>query len=140
VPLAEHPPLGLIVTCDFDGLRVPEMVKRRPVVVLSPKMRGREALCTVVPLSTTAPDPVQPYHAQIDISPLLPDRWASQGVWIKGDMLYTVSLRRLDFLRFGKDANGRRIYYLKSLSSENLSIIRRCVLRGLGLGSLTNHL
>ena len=140
MPLAEHPAIGSIVTCEFDGFREPEMVKRRPVVVLSPKMRGREALCTVVPFSTTPPQPVQPYHAQIDISPPLPERWESKGVWVKGDMLYTVSLRRLDFLRFGKDANGRRVYYLKSLSDENLRTVRRCVLRALGLGALTNDL
>lgn len=138
--LAEHPAIGSIVTCDFTGFRAPEMVKRRPVVVLSPKMRGREALCTVVPLSTTAPAPVQPYHSQIDIHPALPDRWESAGVWIKGDMLYTVGLDRLDFIRFGKDVNGKRVYYLRSLSDENLRVVRSCVLRAMGLGPLTNHL
>ncbi|MEQ9178418.1 MAG: type II toxin-antitoxin system PemK/MazF family toxin, partial [Nitratireductor sp.] len=33
--------------CDFNtGFRVPEMVKRRPVVVISPKIKARPRLCT----------------------------------------------------------------------------------------------
>jgi uncharacterized protein YifN (PemK superfamily) len=139
--LAEHPKLGAILMCDFEpGFREPEMVKRRPVVVVSPKMRGRPNLCTVVALSTTAPEPPLGCHAQMDIHPPLPDHYESNDVWVKGDMLYTVALQRLDFIRIGKDANGKRIYYLHPVSNDNLRRIRGCVLSGIGLGSLTNHL
>ncbi|WP_309610716.1 type II toxin-antitoxin system PemK/MazF family toxin [Sphingomonas sp.] len=139
--LREHPPVGLVLTCNFEpGFRAPEMVKRRPVVVISPKMRGRPDLCTVVALSTTPPVPPLACHAQIDIRPKLPDHWESDGVWVKGDMIYTVALHRLDFIRIGKDRNGKRMYYLHSVGHEKLTVIRRCVLSGIGLGSLTNHL
>ena len=139
--LAEHPSIGLVLTCDFEpGFREPEIVKRRPVVVISPKMRGRPDLCTVVALSTTAPLRPLPCHAQINIHPPLPERWTSQAVWVKGDMVYTVGLHRLDFIRLGKDQNGKRRYYLHSLSNENLTLVRQCVLHGIGLRSLTNHM
>lgn len=35
-----HPKPGTILMCDFDtGFQVPEMVKKRPVIVLSPKRK-----------------------------------------------------------------------------------------------------
>jgi uncharacterized protein YifN (PemK superfamily) len=40
-----------VLYCDFTGFRVPEMTKRRPVVVLRPHKRNRK-LVYVVPLST----------------------------------------------------------------------------------------
>jgi len=137
----EHPKMGTVLTCDFDqGFKIPEMVKNRPVVVISPKIANRPNLCTVVSLSTDAPDHVMPYHRQIDIRPRLPERWASDGVWIKGDMVYAVAFRRLNFLSHGKDIAGKRIYHYDAISDENLTEIRRCVLRAMGLSALTKHL
>ncbi|QQG36900.1 MAG: type II toxin-antitoxin system PemK/MazF family toxin [Micavibrio aeruginosavorus] len=47
--IAEHPNKGSILLCDFNhGFVAPEMVKRRPVIVISPKIHGRVGLCTVV--------------------------------------------------------------------------------------------
>ena len=87
--IREHPPAGSILMCDFtSGFRPPEMVKVRPVVVISPKIAARPGLCTIVALSTTAPDPVMPYHCQIDIRPRLPDWMQSDGVWVKGARLW----------------------------------------------------
>jgi uncharacterized protein YifN (PemK superfamily) len=79
MPIKEHPPLGTILICDFDaGFKVPEMVKRRPVVVISPKIESRFGLCTVVALSATEPDPVESYHCTIEIKPALPRPWNSR--------------------------------------------------------------
>jgi len=36
-----NPEQGLIVICDFKGFVPPEMVKRRPAVVISPRLRQR---------------------------------------------------------------------------------------------------
>ncbi len=45
-----------ILLSDYGtGFREPEMVKRRPVVVMSHRLPHRDHLCTVVPLSTTPP-------------------------------------------------------------------------------------
>jgi mRNA interferase MazF len=136
----EHPPLGTVVMCDFNaGFKVPEMCKRRPVVVISPKIKGRPGLCTIVALSTDPPDTIMQYHAQINLHPRLPDPWESDGIWVKGDMVNAVAFRRLDLFRLGKK-DGKRIYLLEPLSAENIRIIRHCVLRAHGLGSLTKHL
>tara|TARA_R110000868_G_scaffold104337_2_gene287356 strand:- start:343 stop:771 length:429 start_codon:yes stop_codon:yes gene_type:complete len=139
--IREHPDMGTVLICDFEnGFKNPEMDKRRPVVVISPKIRARPQLCTVVSLSTLPPDPVMPYHAQIDLRPRLPLPWGSDGVWVKGDMVNAVGFHRLDLLRLGKQPDGKRIYLLEPLSAENLKVIRTCVLRAVGLSILTKHL
>jgi mRNA interferase MazF len=116
------------------------MVKRRPVVVVSPKIASRPGLCTVVALSTTAPDPVMSYHAQIDIRPKLPEPFQSDGIWVKGDMVNAVGFHRLDFIRLGKDKNGKRKYLYDPLSDEIIKKIRECMMHALGLAQLTKHL
>jgi len=129
------------MTCNFDqGFKVPEMVKRRPVVIVSPKITARPGLSTVVALSTLTPNPVMPYHCQIDIRPKLPDHFNSTGVWVKGDMVCAVGFHRLDFIYCGKGNSGKRIYYTQTLGDENLKKIRICILRALGLAALTKHL
>jgi mRNA interferase MazF len=141
MPIKEHPYTGTILLCDFNsGFREPEMVKRRPVVVLSPKIAARPGLCTVVALSDTEPHPKLPYHCQIDIRPRLPDEFNSDGVWVKGDMIYAVGFHRLDFIRVGKTDGGKRMYHYEPLSNEEIKKIRECVLRALGLSALTKHL
>jgi len=127
--------------CDFNqGFREPEMVKHRPVVVISPRIVARPKLCTVVALSTTAPDPVMQYHCQVDFDPPLPHWMDSKGIWIKGDMVQAVGFHRLDFIKFGKGQTGKREYYYSTLSPENLKKVRSAVLGGLGLTPLTKHL
>lgn len=54
-----HPGYGIILFCDFGHQKEPEMVKVRPVVVVS---RNHAKLCTVVPLSGTEPEPLQTWH------------------------------------------------------------------------------
>ena len=139
--ITEHPALGSVVMCDFSaGFAEPEMVKRRPVVIVSPKIIGRHHLCTVVALSTTAPEPVMQYHCQIDLPQELPDWFEKEGVWVKGDMVASVGFHRLDLVRLGKDVRGRREYCYRSVTDENLRKIRRCVLAGMGMVQLTKHL
>jgi mRNA interferase MazF len=139
--IREHPRLGTVVVCDFGaGFREPEMAKRRPVVVISPKIARRPHLCTVVALSTTAPYPVMPYHCQIDLRPRLPPQFQSDGVWVKGDMVNAVGFHRLDLIRLGKKRSGKRSYLYEPLSPETIKEIRACVLRALGLAALTRDL
>ncbi|MDF2119732.1 type II toxin-antitoxin system PemK/MazF family toxin [Roseiarcaceae bacterium H3SJ34-1] len=141
MPIAEHPLAGTVVMCDFSsGFRIPEMAKRRPVVVLSPKIAARPGLCTVVTLSTDPPDPVLGYHKQINMNPPLPPPWENEGIWVKGDMINAVGFHRLDLIRIGKDISGKRKYLLTPQSAENLKVIRHCVLTAIGLSVLTKHL
>lgn len=139
--IQEHPKTGTVVMCDYNsGFREPEMVKRRPVIIISPKIRHRTGLCTVVALSTTPPNPKLPYHCQIDLWPELPKPFVSKGIWVKGDMINVVGFHRLNLIRLGSGENGKRLYRYDTVSVEELAKIRRCILSGIGLESLTKHL
>lgn len=128
-----HPDPGTILICDFRGMEEPEMVKRRPVVVVSPKFKDRTGLCTIVPLSTTPPRPVKPYHFKLQITPVLPSPFDSEWHWVKADMMYALSFKRFHLPSDGKMAGGKRIYELRTVSPEDLHQIRQCLLQGLGL-------
>lgn len=139
--IERHPKIGTILFCDFNqGFREPEMVKRRPVVVISPPISVRAGLVTVVPLSTSRPAPEMAYHCKITLDPPLPEPWGDQARWIKGDMVCAVGYHRLDLVRMGKDDNGKRLYRTEPLPAEDLKQVRICVLNALGLAGLTRHL
>ena len=128
------PQIGTILFCDFSGMIEPEMTKRRPVVVVSPKMKDRWGLCAVVPLSTTPPRPVKSFHYRLQTVPSLPAPYESEWHWVKADMIYTVSFERLRMPSPGKDPSGKRIYDERVVSPEDLAAIQQCLLCGLGLG------
>lgn len=141
MPIISHPPQGSLVTVDYDkGFKVPEMVKRRLAVVLSPNIRARVNLITVVPLSLTTPEPILPFHKQIDIPFELPKNWSKGNRWIKGDMINAVGFHRVDLLCLGKDRQGKRIYQLEALPEAMFNDVKSCVLHGMGLSKLTKHL
>ncbi len=140
MPLTYHPETGTILICDFVGFIEPEMVKRRPVVVISPRFRHRDWLCTIVPLSTTPPDPVQAYHYKLKLDEPLPEPYDAPFHWVKGDMLATVSFKRLSLPFFGKDESGKRKYVVKVVDPADLRNIRECVLHALALSNLTGYL
>ncbi|NTW84175.1 MAG: type II toxin-antitoxin system PemK/MazF family toxin [Chlorobiaceae bacterium] len=131
--ISYHPKQGTIVICDFAGLIRPEMVKRRPVVIVSPRFRGRDQLCTVVPLSKTPPVPEMPYHYKHYVDPALPAPYDASYHWVKGDMLYTVSLDRLDLPFDGKDSTGKRNYITRLITPADLLKIQKCISKGLGI-------
>ena len=108
-------------------------------MVLSPKIINRPHLCTVVTLSTTAPDPIMSYHRQINLDPILPLKYQSQGIWIKGDMVNAVGFHRLNLIFDGKNDNKRNYLYEGQIE-ENIKIARQCVLRALGMSVLTKHM
>lgn len=138
MPLPFHPPAGQIVICDFQGLKAPEIIKRRPAIVMSPRLRGRSGLCTVLPISTTAPRPEQPYHYNLTIDPPLPLPYAEPSVWVKCDMIYTVGFHRLN-LPWYQDVGGQRQYLNQYVDPEDLAAIQRCMLTALGFPHLVNR-
>lgn len=94
--LPYYPHQGEIVVCGFDDASPgAEMVKRRPVVIVSRHETHDRRLCTVVPLSTTAPHPVRSWHHALPH--LIVSGWQASGpMWAKCDMLATVSFERLN--------------------------------------------
>ena len=134
LPLTFQPKPRTVVYCDFSGYIAPEIIKRRPVVVLSTHKRNRK-LVAVVPLSTTAPDPVESHHHRLLQNPL-PNEKATE-VWAKCDMVAVVSIERLDLIRTGRRLpDGRREYITPKIGAEQFDAIRSAVISGLGLGSL----
>lgn len=131
--VVSHPVPGTILRVDLsEGFRPPEMVKRRPAIVLSPPIPGRSFLCTIVPLSTTEPRQAQPHHMRIALDPPLPHPYSSPVMWVKGDIVLTVAFHRLRLLFNGRD-QGQRVYDVRVLDPETFEQVRRCVRRGLGL-------
>jgi len=109
------------------------MTKRRPVIVLSNQMKTRPNLCTVVACSTTPPSKIMPYHYLLNIKPPLPAPYDSPTQWIKGDMVYSFSFRRLNLPFIGKNPSGKRKYDIRIVGKKDLSAIENCVKRGLGM-------
>jgi len=116
------------------------MEKYRPVVVISPAMNSRYKLATVVPLSTTPPNPVQAYHHEITLNPPLPPPFDSPQMWVKADMVFSASHERLDRIRMGKNAAEKRVYGIRQVPAADLPEIQKAVLNSLGLGRLTPHI
>jgi mRNA interferase MazF len=132
---------GTILLCNYDtGFREPEMVKRRPAVVVSPRLPFRNNLCAVVPLSTTEPARIQPYQCRIKLAEPLPKPWTSLVVWAKSDMVATVGFFRLDFFRTERDQYGKRKYLHPKLNAGQMQAVYASILCGFGLGELTKHL
>lgn len=98
------PKRGAILVCNFDpGSLPPEMVKARPVVVLSIDEHNyrhgkRPGLCTVVPFSSTPPDSDKPSDVFI---PAETYRSLRQDSWARTAMMATVSHSRLDLVLSG---------------------------------------
>ena len=135
--LTFQPKPRTVVYCDFSGYIAPEIIKRRPVVVLSAHKRNSK-LVAVVPLSTTAPDPVEAHHYRLLQNPLLNEKEAE--VWAKCDMVAVVSIARLDLIRTGRRLpDGRREYITPKIGAEQFDAIRRAVISGLGLGALLEN-
>ena len=135
MPLIFPPFPGTILRCDFTNFKAPEMTKIRPVVLLSPKLQDAiRTTLLVIPLSTTEPSPAHNHHLKV----CLPGEIIPVGLggecWVKGDMVYSLSLDRLSFYHFERDKKtGKRNYYKDRFSSIDLFNIRKTVMYAIGL-------
>jgi mRNA interferase MazF len=134
-----HPAQGMVLICDYStGFILPEMIKKRPAVVITPRPRRQRQLCTVIPLSTTRPNPIENYHHRLNALSL-PGKLAQVETWAKCDMLATVSLGRLDRIK-SRNESGKRFYMSHHVIGEDLEAIIKGVLTALGIKNLTVHL
>jgi mRNA interferase MazF len=131
--------VGIILLCDYSrgGFQPPEMVKRRPVVVISPRLPHRNGLCTVVPISAEQSDHAVNYVVRLELEPPLPEPFSYKVAWVKCDMLATVSYARLDLLHTERDQYGKRRYLHPKLSEVDLQRVRIGVLHAIGCRNLT---
>jgi uncharacterized protein YifN (PemK superfamily) len=103
-----HPSPGDILVCDYTtGFRPPEMVKRRLCVVISPKLKRRTDLASVVPISATCPEQTELWHHRIE---LVSQSWGDGPRWIACDMVATVAYDRLSRPHFRHPVTGSRLF------------------------------
>jgi uncharacterized protein YifN (PemK superfamily) len=123
-----YPKKREVLGCDFSGMWAPpEMGKRRPIVILSASP-ARPKLALVIPLSTTPPNPVQPWHHKMSRG------WDKADRWAKCDMIYAVSLDRLFLLRHGWKPDGKRRYLTNyRVTDEDFAAIQAGVLKALNI-------
>lgn len=132
--LTFQPMPGQIVICHFGlAFRQPEMTKTRPVLVVSAHQRQWTRVCTVMPISSKAPDPMEPRHLELPSGISQGQRYPR--AWIKGDLIVSVASHRLDRMK-----TGFRQYVTPSVPPDVLKEARRCALHRLGLHSLTIRL
>jgi uncharacterized protein YifN (PemK superfamily) len=129
---------GTLLLCDYDmgGFKPPEMVKKRPAVVISPRLPHRHGLCTVIPISGSL-EREAPYIVRLMFDPPLPQPFSFQVAWAKCDMLATVGFNRLDLFRTERDQYGKRRYLHPKLSAADFLRVKQGILHALGMGNLT---
>ena len=111
--------------CDFAGFIVPEMVKVRPVVILSKHKHNRH-LVTIVPLSTTEPTKLEDHHHELSTNPRLDDHFFFNDTTTTE--IYTVALARLDRYQIGKNQ-----FVTPTLAQSDFDAIRAGVVSSLNL-------
>lgn len=127
-----QPAPGTILNCDFHGFIEPEMVKPRQVVVLW-KHKSNAKLIYIVPLSTTPPHD-ETLTVQLDKLPIpRQGQDANTPIWVKCDMVYTVSTDRLSMpvSRASRRAAAAPINI--NISTPQLMNVRECVAKALRL-------
>ena len=131
--LGIHPEVGTVVICDYSsGFKPPEMIKRRLAVVISPRLKRRNNLCTVVPLSTKEPNPIEEFHHLVTLPQEVPG-FEGLEKWAKCDMLATVGFQRLTMPYKHHEAFQGRALINMRLSAGHMTAIMNCVRRALGM-------
>lgn len=126
-----HPSPGDILICDYStGFKPPEMVKRRLCIVISPKLKRRDNLASVVPLSETAPEPPEAWHHKVE---LVSQSWGDGPRWAACDMIATVCYSRLSRPHFRHPVTNTRLFERLFLSADDLAAVRSKVAVALGL-------
>jgi len=107
------------------------MTKRRLAVTLSPKLKRRNDLVTVVPLSTTPPNPLSPWHVELLID--VPPPWGKITRWAKCDMLATVGFARLNLPHHRHPVTGTRLFSQLELPQDMVDSLRKAAAAALGI-------
>jgi mRNA interferase MazF len=121
-----HPKRGTVLMCDFEtGFRAPEMVKRRHVVVVSPRYR-RHTIVLGCPVQHRHPFEIESHQYEIPRRKY-PFFDPSKRIWAKADMMSCVCFQRLDRLLV------RGKYEAPTLHEDDLLLIQKAVASALQL-------
>jgi mRNA interferase MazF len=121
------PRAGQVLMCDFSGFKAPEMVKTRPVVVVSPRLPRRSEVVAIVPISLTEPSPLMPYQVRLSKN-YHPQEADDLPCWAIADLLMNIGLYRLEGFKI-----GRRQWATPQMTGPDLAAVREAVLHGLGM-------
>lgn len=125
-----YPRAGQVLVCNFTGFIVPEMVKPRPVVVVSPRLPNRAEIVAIVPISLT--EPLRPTQYKVRLSKNYhPEESDDLPCWAACDMVMNLGLYRLNGFKV-----GRRKWAYPQMTGDDLAVVRQGVLVGLGLDRL----
>lgn len=113
--------------CSFSGFKVPEMVKVRPVVVVSPRLPRRSEIVAVVPISLTEPMPLMPYQVRLSKN-YHPAEADDLPCWAIADLVMNIGIYRLESFKV-----GRRKWASPQMTGDDLTVVREAVLHGLGM-------
>jgi len=86
---------------------------------------------TVVPLSMSAPTPVEPWH--IEVPDEIPEPWGPGPRWAKCDMVATVGYTRLNLPHSKHRVTGVRQYHQIELEKAKVDQLRRAVSAAIGI-------
>lgn len=119
---------GTVLVCDFSiGFRPPEVIEKRPCVVIS-KQRTNRRLCVVVPISTT-----ESTNRKAIVVPLLSAKYPflRRDGWAKCHAPSTVSITRLSMMRDPVAGRGLDTRHTM-LDAADLQAVRLGVARFIG--------
>ncbi len=103
------------------------MTKKRPVIIVSPRLPHRSKVAAIVPISTTAPKHDLPFVVRLSKN-YHPSEDEKDPCWAKCDMLLNISTERLQSFKV-----GRRKYHTPTLNDEDFKAVQQGVIHGLGL-------
>ncbi|MCL2717140.1 MAG: type II toxin-antitoxin system PemK/MazF family toxin [Alphaproteobacteria bacterium] len=120
------PRAGQVLICDFNDFRPPEMVKTRPVIVVSPRLPYRSEIVAIVPISRSPPKHNLPfcYRMSKNYNPQEDD---DVPCWAKADLVMNLGLYRMHGFNVGQ---GKWEY--PKVSDTDLEGVRHAILCGLG--------
>jgi uncharacterized protein YifN (PemK superfamily) len=128
-----------MLLCDYGkgGFREPEMLKRRPAIVVTSQLPHRSGLCTVVPMSGSEPQRALPYVVRLDLPEPLPEPFDFRVWWVKCDMIATVGFDSLDLFHTERGPDRKRKYLDPKVPDTDFVRVCQGVLNGLGFVNLT---
>lgn len=107
------------------------MVKRRLCVTISPKLKRRNDLVSVIPLSESVPEPVEEWHHKVELT--IPDPWGDGPRWAACDMVATVGYNRLSRPFTKHHVTGTRLFVSVQLDADTIRALRSKVALALGI-------
>ncbi len=127
---------GTVHYLDFDAFEPvePEMVKSRPVVVVSPRNRREDELVIVVPISSSPPNSFKKFTVRLRHKDLDDDSWA------KCDMPTTVSVHRLRPMRQPRYPGQNAPIPNVQISGSQLRQVREALIRSVGAMEVLDRL